>query len=81
MPRYHFNVRCPEGAVVDPDGADYANADHAYDAAVRTARTLIATDSTSDVNWKECVFEVADENGETVFELRFSEAVEDTRTH
>jgi hypothetical protein len=68
----------------DPYGANYANADDAYDAAVTAARTLIGNDSDSDVNWKECVFEIADENGETLFKLGFVEAMdkaETSRTH
>ena len=79
MPRFHFNVRGPQGAVFDPDGADFPNADDAYDAAVRTARTLMAAATESDVDWKQCVFEIADENGETVFELPFTEAADQGR--
>ena len=62
--------------MIDPDGAEFANADEAYDAAGRTARTLMATDSDPEVDWLRCVFEVADEAGEVVFELPFSEARE-----
>ena len=78
MPRFFFSLRCPDGSVIDPDGAEFANADEAYDAAVRTARTLVATDTDTEVDWLRCVFEVADDAGEVVFELPFSEAVQGT---
>jgi hypothetical protein len=74
MPRFHFNVRSPEGAVIDPDGAEYPNAEAAYDAAARTARAL--TGAESEVGWLACVFEIADANGEVVFELPIAAAVE-----
>ena len=74
MPRYHYNFRAPDGAVIDEAGAEFATADAAYEAAVRTARTLMASDS--ETNWLRCVFEVADASGEVVFELPFTEAVE-----
>ena len=76
MPRFFFSLRCPDGSVIDPDGAEFANPDDAYDAAARTARTLMATDSDPEVDWLRCTFEVADDAGEVVFELPFSEAVE-----
>jgi hypothetical protein len=76
MPRFFFNLRCPDGSVIDPDGAEFANADGAYDAAARTARTLMATDTDPEVDWLRCTFEVADEAGEVVFELSFIEAVQ-----
>ena len=76
MPRFFFNLRCPDGSVIDPDGAEFANADDAYDAAARTARTLMATDVDADVDWPRCSFEVADDAGEVVFELPFSKALE-----
>ena len=66
--------------MIDPDGAEFANPDDAYDAAARTARTLMATDSDPKVDWLRCTFEVADNAGEVVFELPFSEAVEASET-
>ena len=75
MPRYFFSLRCPDGSVIDPDGAEFANAAEAYDMAARTARTLVATDTDTEVDGLRCVFEVADDAGEVVFELPFSEAV------
>ena len=76
MPRFFFSLRCPDGSVIDPDGAEFANADEAYDMAARTARTLVATDTDTEVDWLRCVFEVADDAGEVVFELPFTQAVE-----
>ena len=76
MPRFFFSLRCPDGSVIDPDGAEFASADEAYETAARTARTLMASDSDAEVDWLRYIFEVADEAGEVVFELSFSEAVE-----
>ena len=38
----------------------------------------MASGSDADVDWPHCIFEVADEGGEVVFELPFSEAVQGT---
>ena len=74
MPRYHFNFRSPDSVVVDGTGADFADANAAYEAAVRAARDLMSRDSGAE--WLRCSFEVADANGEVVFELPFTEAVQ-----
>jgi hypothetical protein len=47
--------------------------DQAWDAARRTALDLMRTQQNADVNWLTCRFEVADEVGEIVFELPFTE--------
>ena len=59
-----------------PGRGRFVNADEAYITAARTARTLMATDTDAGVDWLRCMFEVADDAGEVVFELPFSEAVE-----
>jgi hypothetical protein len=73
MPRFFFNLRCPEGAIIDPDGADFATPEEARDAAVATARNLLANDTENQAEWIRSVFEVADEGGEVVCEVPFRE--------
>ena len=75
MPRYFFHLRCADKEVFDPSGADLRDPDQAWEAAQATARDLMQTPSDANVNWTACHFEVADEAGEIVFELPFSEAV------
>ena len=71
MPRYHFNFRSPDSAVIDEAGAEFPNADAAYEAAVRAARALMSREGGAE--WLRCSFEVADAHGEVVFELPFTE--------
>lgn len=75
MPRYFFYLKGSDTHVPDPDGADFANADAAWEAARRTAQTLMQMEVETDAEWLTCRFEVVDESGEIVFELPFSEAV------
>jgi hypothetical protein len=76
MPRYFFHLRCESKAVLDPSGTDLRDPDQAWEAARVTALNLMQTQANADVNWLTCRFEVADEAGEIVFELPFTEAVE-----
>jgi hypothetical protein len=76
MPRYFFHLRCPEKDVVDPSGADLRDPDQAWEAARATAQDLMQAQPEADVNWLTCHFEVADEAGEIVFELPFSEVIQ-----
>jgi hypothetical protein len=80
MPRYFFHLRGLETHVPDPDGADFANADDAWEAARRTAQTLMRTEVETEAEWLTCRFEVLDEAGEVVFELPFSEVLTDLDT-
>jgi hypothetical protein len=80
MPRYFFHLRGPDTHVPDPDGADFVNADQAWEAARRTAQTLMRTEVETEAEWLTCRFEVLDEAGEVVFELPFSEVLTDLDT-
>jgi hypothetical protein len=80
MPRYFFHLEGPDTHVPDPDGADFADADEAWEAARRTARTLMRTEVEIEGEWLTCRFEVLDEAGEIVFELPFSEVLSDLDT-
>ena len=76
MPRFFFNLRCPEGSIIDPDGAEFASVEAARDSAVVTARNLLAVEHENVAEWMQSVFEVADENGDVAFEVAFSEVTE-----
>jgi hypothetical protein len=73
MPRYFFHLHCNDKAVLDPSGSELRDPDEAWGAARATALELMQTQPTADVNWLTCRFEVADEAGEIVFELPFTE--------
>lgn len=75
MPRYFFHLRGPDTYVPDPDGEEFANADDAWEAAQRTAQTLMRTEVDTDAEWLTRRFEVVDAAGEIVFELPFSEVL------
>ena len=76
MPRYYFHLRCPDADVLDPSGADLRDPDQAWEAARATARDLMQQQPEAAVNWAGCMFEVANEQGEIVFELPFAEVIE-----
>jgi hypothetical protein len=75
MPRYFFHLRSPDAHVIDPEGAEFGDADEAWEAARRTARTLMRTPAEGGIEWLRCSFEVLDDAGEVVFELPFAEAI------
>jgi hypothetical protein len=75
MPRYFFHLRCRGKEVRDDAGAEFRDPDQAWEAAHATARDLMQTEKAADVNWLTCLFEVADEAGEVIFELPFTEAI------
>jgi hypothetical protein len=76
MPRYFFHLHCESKTVLDPSGSDLRDPDQAWEAARATAQDLMRTQTNADMNWLACRFEVADEAGEIVFELPFTEVVE-----
>ncbi|WP_046864756.1 DUF6894 family protein [Microvirga massiliensis] len=73
MPRYFFHLHCNDKVVLDPSGTELRDPDQAWEAARVTALDLMQTRPNTDVNWLTCHFEVADETGEIVFELPFTE--------
>ena len=76
MPRYFFHLRCEGKDVDDPSGAELRDPDQAWEAARAAARDLMEGQPAAEVNWVACRFEVTDEDGDIVFELPFSEAIE-----
>ena len=73
MPRYFFHVRDGEAVQADPNGMDLPNLEAARKAAVERAyATWSARPPDPDHNAQ--VFEVANDAGETVLKVPFSEA-------
>jgi len=76
MPRYFFNTRIGDELIVDPEGEELRNADHAWEVARTMILELMRTEG-STVLLLNAVIEVTDDDGEIVLEFPFSEAVLD----
>lgn len=76
MPRYFFNTRIGAELLLDPEGEELRDPDHAWEVARTTVRELLSNQAASPELLK-AVLEVSDEGGEIVLELPFSEAVID----
>jgi hypothetical protein len=79
MPRYFFNTRIGKELLLDPEGADLRDPDHAWDVARTTIRDLLSAESGEDL--LGAIMEVSDEEGEIVLEFPFSEAILDSPDH
>jgi hypothetical protein len=76
MPRYFFNTRIGAELLLDPEGEELRDPDHAWEVARTTVRELLSAQAASPELLK-AVLEVSDDGGEIVLELPFSEAVID----
>jgi len=76
MPRYFFNTRIGDELIVDAEGEELRNADHAWEVARTMILELMRTEG-STVLLLNAVIEVTDDDGEIVLEFPFSEAVLD----
>lgn len=81
MARYFFNLRHrpgPDGVAEDLEGDELANEAAARERALERARDLIARTRLDSVrDWFECSFEITDEQGQSVMNIPFSDAVLD----
>jgi hypothetical protein len=76
MPLYFFNTRLGDELVVDPEGEELRNADHAWEVARAMILQLMRSEGTpSDL--LKAVLEVTDKDGEIVLEFPFTEALLD----
>ena len=75
MPRFFFHIRDGE-SIEDPDGMYLPDTRSARLEAVRNARDIMAEDVRRGRLALSSWIEVADENGEAIFAVPFSEAVE-----
>lgn len=76
MPRYYFNTRIGDELVLDPEGEDLRDPDHAWEVARTTIRQLLKTEA-GQPGVLNAILEVTDDEGEIVLEFPFSEAVLD----
>jgi len=76
MPRYYFNTRIGGELIQDPEGEFLRDADEAWDVARTTIRQILKTEG-SQVSVLQASLEVTDENGETVLDFPFNEALLD----
>jgi hypothetical protein len=75
MPRYYLHLRDSDGLGEDPEGIELPDVDAAYAEALRVAREmrLLWADMPLEAR-KELAFEIADETGNTLLTVPFSEA-------
>jgi uncharacterized protein DUF6894 len=76
MPRYYFNTRIGKELILDPEGEDLRDPDHAWEVARTTIRQLLKTEG-SQPGVLNAILEVTDDEGEIVLEFPFAEAVLD----
>jgi hypothetical protein len=76
MPRYYFNTRIGKELILDPEGEELRDPDHAWEVARTTIRQLLKTEG-SHAGVLNAILEVTDDEGEIVLEFPFSEAVLD----
>lgn len=77
MPRYYFNTRIGEELVLDPEGEELRDPDHAWEVARTIIRQLLRTEG-SEPNVLSAILEVTDDDGEIVLEFPFTEAILDS---
>jgi hypothetical protein len=75
MPRYFFNTRIGDELVLDPEGEELRDPDHAWQVARVMIRELLEEENEQS-NLLTARLEVTNEAGEVVLEFPFSEAIE-----
>lgn len=79
MPRYFFNTRIGGDLILDSEGAELRDPDHAWEVARATIRQLLRAGAAGDghVDLMTAILEVTDSEGEIVLEFPFTEALLD----
>ena len=77
MPRYYFHIQDGTGRIVDDEGSEHADLDAARDEAVESARELMSQAALVGRDANHRVFHIAAENGMTLLELPFRDAIKD----
>ena len=77
MPRYFFNTRIGNELILDPEGEELRDPDHAWEVARTTIRQLLETES-NGAGVLNAILEVTDDEGEIVLEFPFHEAILDS---
>jgi hypothetical protein len=76
MPRYFFNTRIGTELMLDPEGEELRDPDHAWNVARTTIREILKTEG-GPANLLNAILEVTDDAGEIVLEFPFAEAILD----
>jgi hypothetical protein len=76
MPRYFFNTRIGNELILDPEGEELRDPDHAWNVARTTIREILKTGGDQTLTLAAIV-EVTDDQGEIVLEFPFAEAIVD----
>ena len=76
MPRYFFNTRIDNELILDPEGEELRDPDHAWRVARTTIREILKTEG-GQGDLLNAVLEITDDDGEIVLEFPFTEAMLD----
>jgi hypothetical protein len=76
MPRYFFNTRIGRELILDPEGEELRDPDHAWNVARTTIREILKTEG-GEASLLNAILEVTDDDGEVVLEFPFAEAIID----
>lgn len=76
MPRYFFNTRIGNELILDPEGEELRDPDHAWNVARTTIREILKTEG-EQARLLSAILEVTDDEGEIVMEFPFAEAIID----
>ena len=76
MPRYFFNTRIGKELILDPEGEELRDPDHAWHVVRTTIREILKTEG-GQAALLSAVLEVTDDDGEVVLEFPFGEALID----
>jgi hypothetical protein len=74
MPRYFFNTRIGNELILDPEGEELRDPDHAWSVARTTIREILKTEG-GQARLLSAILEVTDDEGEIVMEFPFTEAI------
>ncbi|WP_375411554.1 DUF6894 family protein [uncultured Bradyrhizobium sp.] len=74
MPRYFFNTRIDKELILDPEGEDLRDPDHAWHVARTTIREILKAEG-GQASLLNAILEVTDDDGEIVMEFPFAEAI------
>jgi hypothetical protein len=74
MPRYFFNTRFGNELLLDPEGEELRDPDHAWNVARTTVREILVKQA-EQASLLGAIMEVTDADGEIVLEFPFAEAI------
>jgi hypothetical protein len=74
MPRYFFNTRIGNELLLDPEGEELRDPDHAWNVARTMIREILAGQG-EQANMLGAILEVSDQDGGILLEFPFAEAI------